>query len=621
MASIPSIESSVTFLLGETHYLARPLPRSPKYQPSNLINVVVNQSGAAASSLMTYFKVAKDQVVDGNTLLGWKTAYLDKDDVFHPDFLRDVVFSGVASGDITLTSDARDVLKQWGTLNVGYDVCTDLPNGPYLYYQGVHHSVWRVYEDPQLAFSQSIWPTAQDSRQVDAAGSGYRGHGIAVPSRSYAETFRASTGSGVLGNSSLLGRVRFSVKDNFHVRGIKTTLGNRAFFETYPVQQTSSTVVSRLLGAGAHLVGKTHLSSFAMMEHPMQSIDYQAPFNPRGDGYLIPGGSSSGSAAAAASYDWLDISICTDTTGSSRIPALQTGLFGFRPTTNSISTDGLVHAWADFDTPAWIGRDLGIFPDILRALSDLPEARAPKEARLVPLLLYPTDFIPPESPEQEAAMEDFLDSLNPSTGGMYRKISIQDDWSKTSPVDEKDLHQYLFNLTRNGWYYSAYHTFDSFRKEYKEAHGHDPFVTEIVRWYWQLGREVPESDHNEIMKRLLIFKTWFVNQYMAGGATILALHIGKVQPRYRDQYPGNSNPEVPGLQPPYLSAILNAPELAIPISELAYTSRITNQEENLPVVVSLMSGSGTDLDFIRWTLDALEKSGRPTKVKTGKVMF
>lgn len=138
-------------------------------------------------------------------------------------------------------------------------------------------------------------------------------------------------------------------------------------------------------------------------------------------------------------------------------------------------------------------------------------------------------------------------------------------------------------------YYSAYHTFDSFRKEYKEAHGHDPFVTEVVRWYWsvqpsrcvpgfcdptiltktrQLGREVPEGDHNEIMKRLLIFKTWFVNQYMAGGATILALHIGKVQPRYRDQYPGNSNPEVPGLQPPYLSAILNAPELAIPSKSL-----------------------------------------------------
>ena len=66
------------------------------------------------------------------------------------------------------------------------------------------------------------------------------------------------------------------------------------------------------MNAGAQVVGKTHLSSFAMMEHPTQSVDYQAPFNPRGDGYLITGGSSGGSAAAIAAYDWLDTAICGD---------------------------------------------------------------------------------------------------------------------------------------------------------------------------------------------------------------------------------------------------------------------------------------------------------------------
>lgn len=71
-------------------------------------------------------------------------------------------------------------------------------------------------------------------------------------------------------------------------------------------------VVHLLAGAGAHIVEKAHLSSFAMMEHPMQSIDYQAPFNPRGDGYLFAGGSSGGNAAGVAAYDWLDISICSD---------------------------------------------------------------------------------------------------------------------------------------------------------------------------------------------------------------------------------------------------------------------------------------------------------------------
>ena len=106
--------------------------------------------------------------------------------------------------------------------------------------------------------------------------------------------------------------MRFAIKDNYHVRGTRTSLGNRAYFETYPIQDQHAEAVSRLLAAGAQVVGKVHLSSFAMMEHPTQSVDYQAPFNPRGDGYLIAGGSSGASAAAVATYDWLDISLCSD---------------------------------------------------------------------------------------------------------------------------------------------------------------------------------------------------------------------------------------------------------------------------------------------------------------------
>jgi hypothetical protein len=106
--------------------------------------------------------------------------------------------------------------------------------------------------------------------------------------------------------------IRVIVKDNYHIHGTRTSLGNRAYYETYQVQNATADVVCRLLEAGTHIVGKAHMSSFAMMEHPMQSVDYQAPFNPRGDGYLITGGSSGGSAAAVASYDWIDLAICSD---------------------------------------------------------------------------------------------------------------------------------------------------------------------------------------------------------------------------------------------------------------------------------------------------------------------
>lgn len=106
--------------------------------------------------------------------------------------------------------------------------------------------------------------------------------------------------------------MRVAIKDNYHISGTKTSIGNRAYYEAYSVRNDTADVVMRLLNAGVHVVGKVHLSSFAMMEHPMQSVDYQAPFNPRGDGYLITGGSSGASAAAVATYDWLDFSICSD---------------------------------------------------------------------------------------------------------------------------------------------------------------------------------------------------------------------------------------------------------------------------------------------------------------------
>lgn len=81
-----------------------------------------------------------------------------------------------------------------------------------------------------------------------------------------------------------------------------------------------------------------------------------------------------------------------------------------------------------------------------------------------------------------------------------------------------------------------------------------------------LGSEGPLEQHLEMMNRLSIFKAWFVNRYLVNGPhnTVIALHTDVCKPRYRDEYPSNSNPETPGLLATYLSAILEAPELVIP---------------------------------------------------------
>ncbi|KAK0511028.1 hypothetical protein JMJ35_006580 [Cladonia borealis] len=218
-------------------------------------------------------------------------------------------------------------------------------------------------------------------------------------------------------------------------------------------------------------------------------------------------------------------------------------------------------------------------------------------------------------------MEDFIKDMSQSTNCTYRKISIRDDWQETAPVEEKDLRKYLYCTTRHSWFYAAYHAFDEFREKYIEAHGRAPFVTEVVRWYWTIGSDVTLEQHMEMMHRFSVFKAWFVDRYMVSRTrkNVIALHIDTVKARYRDEYPGNNNPEVPGLRATYLSVILEAPELAIPISQISYQSRITKREEKLPMVVSLMGAPNTDMELLRWTLDALRKCGRKTRVQTGKV--
>lgn len=120
-----------------------------------------------------------------------------------------------------------------------------------------------------------------------------------------------------------LASLRIAVKDNFHLKGLKTTLCNRAYYETYPPRSETAVCIQQLVNAGAILLGKTKLNSFGVWEEPTEYVDYQAPWNPRADGYQSPGGSSSGSGAVIGAYDWLDIAIGSD----SKIPASEQWTF------------------------------------------------------------------------------------------------------------------------------------------------------------------------------------------------------------------------------------------------------------------------------------------------------
>jgi len=141
----------------------------------------------------------------------------------------------------------------------------------------------------------------------------------------------------------LLAGKTFAVKDNFDVAGMPTTAGCPAYAYT---PTSTATVVQRLQGAGALLIGKTNMDQFATglvgTRSPFGACS--SVFNPR----YISGGSSSGSAVAVA-RDLVTFSLGTDTAGSGRVPAAFNSLLGLKPTRGLLSTQGVVPACRTLD--------------------------------------------------------------------------------------------------------------------------------------------------------------------------------------------------------------------------------------------------------------------------------
>ncbi|CBN78968.1 glutaminyl-tRNA synthase [Ectocarpus siliculosus] len=159
--------------------------------------------------------------------------------------------------------------------------------------------------------------------------------------------------------------IPYAAKDNFCTLGVQTTASSAALAGFTPPYD--STPTGRLRQVGSILMGKTNMDEFGMGSGTLFSEYGRTlnPWSPESPGdeknteapFLVPGGSSGGSAAAVSSGCSF-AALGSDTGGSVRQPAAFCGVVGLKPTYGLIPRHGLIAYASSLDTPGVLARSI-----------------------------------------------------------------------------------------------------------------------------------------------------------------------------------------------------------------------------------------------------------------------
>ncbi|GIJ99554.1 hypothetical protein Aspvir_001688 [Aspergillus viridinutans] len=657
MVNVQPSALGVTYELGNVTYFANvEYPRA-----------IFNLDYTSTSRLVPATVILVNQgVVTGGYLKSTLSRYLTEDDVFSPDFLYAIYLTSTVSKS-RLDTTAERYLRTLGVacllLNAtsfesipsnGYalkdDHNTSLPPGPFtiLVNNGSISflDTYRLYIDSFRTFITGAYPSNNgigSFAALPAMNPRLWGPLIPVPSRIHSWN----------DNRPLAGK-RVSVKDIFDVKGLQTSAGSQAWIQVTPIANSTAPAIQRLIDLGAVIVGKFKLAQFASGADPWNWTDEQAPFNPRGDGYLTCSASSSGGGCGIAAYDWLDAAIGTDTGSSMRRPASVSGTFGNRPSQGMISLEGAVPLNAGEDTVGVFSRDPVEWADFAKAwytpslhedpsINSLPPLSVPDTTAFPKRILYPVEYLPLANPAAQAILDEFLHRMTRAFNMTIERTNFTATASNASIFPEVHGDPFVnWNLlydagaTLQLWTQSTkvYKPFISIWAARNE--GRFPPVDAQWRQAWT-GYDVShitQAVYEQALRTKAAAVNWFQDEvlYQTSDSCSEAVMIcdggtGGL-PSFREQdlnnrpnasfmnvFPKNSDVSCSGI-----CTLFGCVDFTIPLGQVDYYSPVTMVTEQWPVTINIIARRGCDFMLFNM-IKKLAEEGVLRSVKTGRTAF
>ena len=364
-----------------------------------------------------------------------------------------------------------------------------------------------------------------------------------------------------------------AIKDMYDIAGERTGGGSPEWLAAHPPASRTAGAVQKLSDAGATIIGKTICDEF-FYSITGANAHYGTPTNPRAPDRL-PGGSSSGSAAATAA-GLCDFALGSDTGGSIRIPAAFCGLYGLRPTLGRLDLTGVMAMAPSFDVPGWFAATPGVFRRVGSVILQGPKQDTPIEKVIVL-----DDALGHASAAVGSLIRSALDELGPALPNLEHGCVA---------LDRIDAWREAFRVIQAN---ETWHTYGKFIEQ------HQPRLGPGIKERMEFAASVRDADADEARKEQRAARQR-VRSVAASGCVLLLPTAPDIAPRKDAAASDLDEFRVRVMRLTCIAGIAGLPQMTIPIGTIS----------GAPVGLSFIGWPGSDEVLLDLAVSLARLAGR-----------